>query len=62
MSYIPRQRESVWIDFDSAKGYEIKKEDLQLSQVVLNIILQLSIVLSVLLQTAHIEITLPTIL
>ena len=38
VSYIPRQRDSVWIDFDSAKGYEIKKEDLQLSQVVLNII------------------------
>ena len=27
MSYIPRQKDSVWIDFDSAKGYEIKKED-----------------------------------
>ena len=62
MSYIPRQRDIVWIDFDPAKGYEIKKEDQQLSLVVLNIILQLSIVLSVLLQTAHIEITLPTIL
>ena len=25
MSYIPRQRDIVWIDFDPAKGYEIKK-------------------------------------